>query len=203
MDPFDGTLPFGERPALVLIDLMRAYFEPGAELYVGSRDCLLSAARVLSAARAAGVPVIHTRVAHGPGGVDGGLFYRKVPPLRRLSGPLGDLMPEVAPAPDEVVLVKQYASAFFATTLASTLTALHVDTLVIVGVSTSGCVRASAVDAVQHGFVPIVVRQAVGDRSPGPHDAGLFDIQAKYGEVWEEQAVLERLQRPQRPRGKE
>ncbi|MEV4840461.1 isochorismatase family protein [Nonomuraea sp. NPDC049486] len=193
MNPFDGTLPFGERPALILIDLMRAYFEPGADLYMGSRDCLDSAARVLSAARAAGVPVVHTRVAFGAGGLDGGLFYRKVPPLRHLAGPLGELMPEVAPADGEVVIVKQYASAFFGTTLASTLTSLRVDTLLIAGVSTSGCVRASAVDAVQHGFVPVVVRQAVGDRDPGPHEANLFDIGAKYGEIWDEEAVLRRL----------
>ncbi|WP_433068540.1 isochorismatase family protein [Nonomuraea sp. CA-218870] len=193
VNPFDGTLPFGERPALILVDLMRAYFEPGADLYMGSRDCLDSAARVLSAARAAGLPVVHTRVAFGAGGLDGGLFYRKVPPLRHLAGPLGELMPEVAPADGEVVIVKQYASAFFGTTLASTLTALRVDTLLIAGVSTSGCIRASAVDAVQHGFVPVVVRQAVGDRDPGPHEANLFDIQAKYGEVWDEEEVLRRL----------
>ncbi|MGW4794063.1 isochorismatase family protein [Nonomuraea sp. NPDC004297] len=196
MDPFDGVLPFGERPALLLVDLMRAYFEPGAALYVGSRDCLRSAARLLSAARRAAIPVLHTRVAHEPGGLDGGLFYRKATPLRSLHGPLGALMPEVAPSDGEIVVVKQYASAFFGTALASTLTALRVDTLVITGVSTSGCVRASAVDAVQHGFVPIVVRQAVGDRSPGPHEAALYDIQAKYGEVWQEQAVLDRLGRP-------
>ncbi|TMR27751.1 isochorismatase family protein [Nonomuraea zeae] len=175
---------------------MRAYFEPGADLYVGSRDCLLAAARVLAAARTAGVPVIHTRVSHSRDGIDGGLFYRKAPPLRHLNGPLGEVMPEVTPAANEIVIVKQYASAFFGTTLASTLTALRVDTLVITGVSTSGCVRASAVDAVQHGFVPIVVRQAVGDRSPAPHAASLYDIQAKYGEVWEEHAVLERLSAP-------
>ncbi|GAA2211651.1 N-carbamoylsarcosine amidohydrolase [Nonomuraea monospora] len=195
-DPYDGVLPFGERPALILVDLMAAYFEPGGGLYVGSRDCLRSAARVLAAARRAGVPVLHTRVAHTPGGLDGGLFYRKATPLRDLHGPAGRLMPEVAPDEGEVVIVKQYASAFFGTTLASTLTALRVDTLVIAGVSTSGCVRASAVDAVQHGFVPIVVRQAVGDRTAASHEASLYDIQAKYGEVWEEQAVLDRLDRP-------
>jgi maleamate amidohydrolase len=81
------------------------------------------------------------------------------------------------------VITKQYASAFFGTSLASTLTALHVDTLLIAGVSTSGCVRASALDACQHGFVPLVVRDAVGDRHPAPHEANLFDLQAKYAEV--------------------
>ncbi|MGW0594043.1 isochorismatase family protein [Streptosporangium sp. NPDC002607] len=201
---YGRSLPFGERPALILIDLMRAYFEPGAELYMGSRDCLDSAARVLAAARSAGAPVIHTRVAFGPDGVDGGLFFRKVAPLRHLvdgGGPLGELMPEVAPGPGETVIVKQYASAFFGTVLASTLNALRVDTLVIAGVSTSGCVRATAVDGIQHGFVPVVVRQAVGDRDPRPHEANLFDIQAKYGEVWDEAAVLERFGLPPAVKG--
>jgi maleamate amidohydrolase len=79
--------------------------------------------------------------------------------------------------------MKQYASAFFGTSLASTLTSHGVDTLVIAGVSTSGCVRASALDACQHGFVPLVVREAVGDRHAAPHEASLFDLQAKYAEV--------------------
>ena len=81
------------------------------------------------------------------------------------------------------VITKQYASAFFGTTLASTLTSLGVDTLLIAGVSTSGCVRASAVDSCQHGFIPLVVRDAVADRHPAPHEANLFDLQAKYAEV--------------------
>ncbi|MFI6480952.1 isochorismatase family protein [Nonomuraea sp. NPDC050663] len=194
---YGRSLPFGERPALLLVDLMRAYFEPGEELFIGSRECLESAARVLAAARAAAVPVVHTRVAFGAGGADGGLFFRKVAPLRHLvgDGPLGELMPEVAPADGELVVVKQYASAFFGTTLASTLRVQGVDTVVLAGVSTSGCIRATAVDAIQHGFVPIVVRQAVGDRDPRPHEANLFDIQAKYGEVWEEPDVVAQLAR--------
>ena len=87
------------------------------------------------------------------------------------------------PRPGELVITKQYASAFFGTTLASTLTSLGVDTLLIAGVSTSGCIRATAVDCVQHGFVPLVVREAVGDRAAGPHEANLYDLQAKYAEV--------------------
>jgi nicotinamidase-related amidase len=87
------------------------------------------------------------------------------------------------PVTGETVISKQYASAFFGTSLASTLTALGVDTVLIAGLSTSGCVRASTVDCCQHGFVPIVVREAVGDRAPGPHEANLFDLQAKYAEV--------------------
>ncbi len=190
---FDGRLVPGRRPAVISIDLMRAYFDADSPLCLPSRDCLDSAARVLASARAHGVPVLHTRVAFGPGGVDGGVFVRKVPALRHLfdgGGPLGELMPEVAPAGGELVLVKQYASAFFGTTLASTLLAQGVDTVVLVGVSTSGCVRASAVDAIQHGFVPLVVREAVGDRTEQTQESNLYDLQAKYAEVVGEAAAV-------------
>jgi nicotinamidase-related amidase len=141
------------------------------------------------------VPVIHTRVVYGPGGVDGGVFVRKVTALSNLvgEGPMSQLMPEVAPLPDELVIVKQYASAFFGTSLASTLRAQGVDTVVVVGVSTSGCVRATAVDAIQHGFIPLVVRDAVGDRDDGPHQANLYDLQAKYAEVIDETTALSYL----------
>jgi maleamate amidohydrolase len=109
---------------------------------------------------------------------------QKVAALRVLAedapGGLGDPVPELAPRPDEVVVVKQYASAFFGTSLAATLTATGVGTLVIAGVSTSGCVRASATDAMQHGFRPIVVGEACGDRTPAIHQANLADLQAKY-----------------------
>ncbi|SDG04973.1 maleamate amidohydrolase [Lentzea fradiae] len=195
-DPFDGTLTGGGSPALVLIDLMRAYFTEGSPLLLPSRDCLDSASRVLAAARWHGVPVVHTRVAYAKDGVDGGLFVRKVPALRLLfdgGGPLGEFMPEVEPADGEQVVVKQYPSAFFGTPLASALRARGVDTVVIAGVSTSGCVRASALDALQHGFVPLVVREAVGDRTPETQETNLFDIQAKCGEVVGESHVLRYL----------
>jgi maleamate amidohydrolase len=194
---FGRALHWGSAPAVLVIDMVVAYFRPGAELYMGSRDCLDSAARVVAAAREGGVPVIYTKVAYGPDGVDGGLFFKKVGALRHFvagtGSDLGDIMPEVAPRPDELVIVKQYASAFFGTTLAATLTARGIDTLVICGVSTSGCVRATAVDAISSGYVPIVVRQAVGDRDPRPHEANLFDLQAKYAEVCDEPEVVAKL----------
>jgi maleamate amidohydrolase len=199
---FGRTLDWGSSPAVIVIDMVRAYFEPGAELYMGTRDCLDSAARVVGAARSGGVPVLHTQVSYGPGGMDGGLFFRKVAALRHFAadaeGGLGEHMPEVAPRPDELVIVKQYASAFFGTSLSATLAAARIDTLVICGVSTSGCVRATAVDAISHGYIPIVVRQAVGDRDPRPHEANLFDLQAKYAEVRDEAEVTDRLKGPWR-----
>ncbi|HUZ84035.1 MAG TPA: isochorismatase family protein [Gaiellales bacterium] len=188
---FGQALAWGTRPALIIIDMVRAYFDQEAEFYMGSADCLESASRVLASARDAGIPVLHTRVEFDPDGLSGGVFVRKIPALRHFvpGSPLGTIMPQVAPAEHEVVLVKQYASAFYGTSLAATLTALRVDTLIITGVSTSGCVRATGVDAIQHGFVPLVVRQAVGDRDPRPHEANLFDLQAKYAEVVEEDQV--------------
>ncbi|WP_338087865.1 isochorismatase family protein [Nocardioides lijunqiniae] len=193
---FGAALQPGTTPVVLAIDLMRAYFDADSPLCLPDDACLHSAGRVVEAARAAGVPVIHTRVSFGPGGLDGGVFFRKVPALASLvgDGPMGELMEPVAPRADEVVVVKQYASAFFGTTLAPTLQAMGVDTVVIVGVSTSGCVRASAVDAIQHGFVPLVVADAVGDRDPGPHEANLFDLAAKYAEVVDEASALTYLQ---------
>src|SRR5690606_28931631 len=134
---FGRRLEPGRRPALLLVDLVRAYFTPGSELYLGDDACLASAARLLAVARRCGVPVVHTRVRYAEGGADGGVFVRKVGALARLVGdsPDGQIMPQVAPQPGEPVVVKQYASAFFGTSLASTLTSLGVDTTVIAGVS--------------------------------------------------------------------
>ena len=195
---FRGRLGWGERPAVLVVDICRAYVDPDSPLYAGVEDAVASAARVVEAARRAGHPVLFTRVSYQPGGADGGLFYKKVAALRCFDegNPLGDFLDEPKPLPGEVVVTKQYASAFFGTSLAATLTAQGVDTVVIVGLSTSGCVRASAVDAVQHGFRPIVVAEACGDRDPRPHDAALFDIDAKYGDVVPETEALEHLGAP-------
>ena len=184
---FGHALQPGRRPALIVVDFVMAYLKPGSPLYAGveaTRDaCIL----LLEAARTAGIPVLHTNVRFQAGGRDGGVFFRKLPALRCFADgadpELARFDPALEPAPGETVITKQYASAFFGTTLSSTLTALGVDTLLIAGVSTSGCIRATALDACQHGFIPWVVRDAVGDRHPAPHEANLFDLQAKYAEV--------------------
>lgn len=193
--PFHGDLPLGKRPALVMIDLVRAYFVDDAPFYLGDDRSLHAAARVLSVARDVGIPVLHTRVLYTPGGTDGGYFMKKVPQLSVFvdDDPLSAFMPEVAPREGEPVITKQYASAFFGTSLAATLSFHGVDTVVLTGVSTSGCVRASAVDALQHGFIPLVVRDAVGDRGRAQHEANLFDIQAKYGEIASEIETIDYL----------
>ena len=122
-------------------------------------------------------------------------FFRKVPALEVFvaGNPLGEWSAGLEPAADELVISKQYASAFFGTSLAATLTASGVDTLIITGVTTSGCIRATCIDAVSHGFIPIVVEDACGDRHEAPHTANLFDMNAKYGDVVSERAVIDHL----------
>lgn len=192
---FGGQLPFGQHPALLVVDVCNAYLDPASPLYAGVESALASNVRLVSAARSAGVTVIFTRVLYTAQGVDGGLFYRKVPALKAYlpGNPLGDFPAGFGPHDDEVVVTKQYASAFFGTTLAATLNAMRVDTVFITGFSTSGCVRATALDALQHGFAPFVIRDACGDRAAGPHESNLFDLQAKYAEVISEATALELL----------
>ena len=193
---FDGHLPFGQRPALLIVDFVVAYLDPASPLYAGVEDALASNERLLAAARRAGIPVLFTNVVYTPGGADGGVFYRKVPALRLFDrgSPWGAFPASLQPQDGELVISKQYASSFFGTHLAATLTAKSVDTLLITGLSTSGCVRATALDACQHGFLPFVVREACGDRHPGPHEANLFDLQAKYAEVISETQAIAHLE---------
>lgn len=192
---FGGRLGFGQRSALIVVDVVRAYLDPDSPFYAGVEDTVAAVARVIVAAREAGVPVLFTRVVYTSGGADGGVFVRKLPALLayETGSEVGEIVAEVAPRDGEVVIVKQYASAFFGTSLATTLTALGVDTLIITGLTTSGCIRATAVDAISSGFVPVVVREAVGDRDVRPHEANLFDLEAKYADVVSEQEVLDYL----------
>jgi maleamate amidohydrolase len=192
---FDGRLTFGKRPALIVIDMVQAYFDPASPLYAGVEAPLASTLRLLRAARNAGVPVIFTNVVFQAGGTDGGLFYKKLPALKCFDAgsPWGAFAEGLVPQAGEIVVTKQYASAFFGTSLASTLTAQGVDTLLICGVTTSGCVRATALDTLQHGFAPFVVREACGDRHAQPHEANLFDLQAKYAEVISEAEAVNYL----------
>lgn len=182
---FGGKLVFGQRPALLIVDVVMAYLDPASPLYAGVEDALASNVRLAAAARAAGVPVIFTNIAYEPGGIDGGMFFRKVPALKAFErgSPLGAFAPTLQPLPDEMIVSKKYPSAFFGTALASTLHAAGFDTLLVTGFSTSGCVRATALDALCHGFAPFVVREACGDRDSRPQEQNLFDMAAKMAEV--------------------
>ena len=183
---FSGRVGWGTSPALVVIDLVRAYTEPEGPFGLPDPAPAVTATRdLVAAARAAGRPVVWTVVRYAAGLEDGGLFVRKVPALACFAegapGGWGELA--LSPEPGEPVLVKQYASAFFGTSLAPTLHAAGVDTVVLAGVSTSGCVRATAMDALNSGFRPQVVRDACADRTPALHDSNLADLDAKYADV--------------------
>ena len=182
---FGAALGVGNRQALVMVDFAQAYFLAGSPLFADAPGALVQARALLEWARQRQLLVCHTRVEYDALGLDGGVFFRKVPALRVFcrGNPLGEFAPGLAPQPGEPVVTKQYASAFFGTSLASTLRAHGIDCVIVAGMSTSGCVRATAVDALQHGFIPLVVADACGDRHPQPHQANLFDLQAKYADV--------------------
>ena len=183
---FDSSVGFGRRAAVLVIDFINAYTEPSSPLF--APDVVVAVQRstsLLKLARALSVPVIYTRVLYHSNGLDGGLFVKKIPVLRQMveGNPLADICEQVSPKSEDIVIHKQYASCFFGTSLAATLTAAGVDTLILIGCSTSGCVRATAVDGMQHGFRVLIPRECVGDRHTTPHEAALFDVNSKYGDV--------------------
>ena len=193
---FDGRIGYGQKPAVVVVDFINAYTTPGSPLYApGVVDAVRASVDLLDIARRNGILVVYTRVIYSPHGMDGGIFVRKVPVLRKMveGEPLADIVPELPPAPQDVIINKQYASAFFGTSLAPLLTSQRVDTLIVTGCSTSGCIRATAVDGMQYGFRVVVPQECVGDRHPEPHEANLFDIDSKYGDVVSKAEVMEYL----------
>lgn len=194
---YTNRIGFGRRPALLLVDFAQAYFDRDCDLYAGQSvvDALASALRIREAAHAAGIPVVLTEVALQPGGINGGRFFEKVKPLKAFikGEPTAEFAVGLVPRDDEIIISKQYPSAFFGTSLASTLAASGVDSVILTGLTTSGCVRASCVDAMSHGFRTIVVRDACGDRHPAPHEANLFDMNAKYADVVPEAEVMDYL----------
>jgi maleamate amidohydrolase len=192
---FGERVGMGDRPALVVIDLINAFTDPESNLGSDVSDVLARTERLLAAFRAHDLPRYFTTVAFEDSYGDAGRFIEKVPALRelRVDSDRVAVDDRVAPADDERVILKKYASAFFGTDLQTELTTNGVDTLVLAGVTTSGCVRATAVDSLQHGYRTIVPADAVGDRAEGPHRANLFDIDAKYGDVVETDAVVDHL----------
>ena len=188
-------LGYGKRPAIVVVDFQIGFTAPERSPLAGNLDAEVAATnKLIVAARKKNVPVIFTVVGYDPHRQDdAGLWPEKAPSLRLLTlgSELVDLDPRLNRAPEDLVIVKKYASGFFGTYLASTLTMKAVDTVVVTGCTTSGCVRATVMDALAHGFRPIVPVEAVGDRAREPHEANLFDIGSKYGDVVPAQEVID------------
>ncbi|KAL5342100.1 Isochorismatase-like protein [Aspergillus crustosus] len=199
---FSNRMGWGKRPALLLIDVCKAYWSPDSPLsllgHPAAEDAPDSMRRLLAAARKGKVPVVWTKVEYSKADMaDAGLFWLKSKTLDVWKK--GDTrgfdawVEGIEPEEQDVVISKKYASGFFGTTLATDLHALNIDTVVICGVSTSGCVRASTLDAMQSGFRPMVVGAACGDRSPEIQNANLFDLDAKYADVVSEEDAVSRL----------
>ena len=187
---------FGKNPALLIVDFIIGFTDPSSPLGAVMDKPVEATAKALRLARRKGLVIIYTTVAYDNGYRDAGYFIKKVPSLKVLltGSPLTEVDPRLKPEPGEHVAVKKFASAFFGTNVASLLTSEGVDTIILTGTTTSGCIRASAIDGLQLGFRVIVPEECVCDRAQGPHEANLFDIDSKYGDVVSLQKVLDYLQ---------
>jgi maleamate amidohydrolase len=193
---FHGRAGFGEKPALVVVDVNRGFTDPASPLVCDLDDCVAAIARLLEAFRAAELPVVFTTVVYDDFGKQAAaVFVEKVPALLVLEpgSPWVEIDPRIAPVEGEPVLSKHFASAFFGTTLSALLASAGADTVVVTGASTSGCVRATALDAMQHGYRVVVPREAVGDRNRAAHEANLYDLDTKYADVVLVEDVLAEL----------
>jgi nicotinamidase-related amidase len=192
---FAARSGYGRSPVLLVVDFINGFTDPSTPLG-GDFAWQINATRQLQEAfRRARLPIVYTTIAYAEDLHDAGIFVKKVPSLAILQkgSPLIEVDKRIEPLPGEKVIEKKYASAFFGTNLDVDLRLLGVDTVIMAGCTTSGCIRASAVDSLQYGYYTIVVREAVGDRAAGPHEANLFDIDAKYGGVVELVEALDYL----------
>jgi maleamate amidohydrolase len=194
---FGNRIGFGRRSALLIVDFTVGFNDP--KLFGGGNidAAVQRTVRLLEFFRRSALPVAYTRVVYAEDGSDAGVFCLKAPNLRMLTEthPAGQVVPELKPVAGELMVRKTQASAFFGTGLAPWLVQQGADTVVVAGCTTSGCVRASVVDALSHNFRPMVARDCVGDRAPGPHDANLFDMQQKYADVLERDEIIAALSR--------
>jgi nicotinamidase-related amidase len=187
---------FGARPAVLVVDLNVGFTDPRSPLACDLDEVVASTREVLDAARESGVPVLFTTVSYDAvAEAAAAVFLRKVPALRILEpgSRWVELDERLGRRDEEPVIAKAFASAFFGVPLAAMLAGR--DTLIVCGASTSGCVRATVVDAMQHGLSPIVPRECVGDRSPRAHEQALSDIGGRYGDVVELSAAIAQLGR--------
>jgi maleamate amidohydrolase len=182
---FAQPVGIGQVPALVIVDFVHGFTDPAHFGGGNIRDAMGQTVVLLALARKRGWPIVHTRVVYADDGSNCGGFTRKVPALRGLTetSSLSQIVPELTPEPGELILRKHNASAFFGTELAGWLSYRRVDTLLVAGCTTSGCVRATVIDSCSHNFRTIVVTDCVGDRAMGPHEANLFDMRQKYADL--------------------
>lgn len=176
---------FGKRPAVIVVDFQKGITDPKRPAGCNLDAEIKNTALLLSKAREKNIPVFFFIIAYHESLVDGGLLVEKVPTLTNfiIGSDNVEVDSRLNPQSQEQVIIKKYASCFHGTSLATSLTVLKVDTVIITGCITSGCIRATANDALQHGFRPIIPRECVGDRARIPHEVNLMDIHARCGDV--------------------
>ena len=179
------SVTLGSRPGVLVVDFSCGFTDPKCTLGADMTEQVEATRRLLDAARAKGLPVIFTTIGFEPSLKDGGLWLEKAPALGdlQIGGRWVEIDPRLEPREGETIVVKKGASAFFGTNLAAILISQGIDSVILCGATTSGCVRATVIDLLQYGFPTLVPRECVGDRAQAPHDANLFDIQAKYADV--------------------
>lgn len=182
---FGQTVGLGRMPALLVVDFVNGFIDPDILGGGNISDAVAQTKPLLAFFRAARLPVVFTRIVYADDGADAGMWCRKVPRLRDLteSAMASQVVDALAPRDGELVIRKTQASAFFGTHLAAHLVAKGVDTIVLSGCTTSGCIRASAIDAMSMNYRVTVARDCVGDRALGPHEANLFDMGQKYADL--------------------
>jgi maleamate amidohydrolase len=193
---FGHSLTRGRRPGVLVVDFTRGFTDPESPLGADMTDAVLATRRVLDAARERELPALYTTVAYHPHLKDAGLSMQKTPSIGVLQygSPWAEVDPRLGVRDDEPVIVKKGPSALFGTNVGSILVTQGVDTVLLCGAVTSGCIRATAVDLFQHGFPTLVPRECVADRAEGPHEANLFDMNAKYADVVSVDEALAYLQ---------
>jgi maleamate amidohydrolase len=190
-----GSLTLGTHPAVLVVDFQYGFTEPEATAGADLTAEVEATRRLLDSARAKALPIVFTTIGYEPHMKDAAIWPEKGPVLLELE--LGSHWVEIDSRldrrDDEVIVVKKGASGFFGTNLASILIFQRVDTVILCGATTSGCVRATAVDALQYGWPTLVPRECAGDRAQAPHEANLFDMQAKYADVVSLEEALDYL----------
>tara|TARA_Y100001970_G_scaffold294368_1_gene451839 strand:+ start:23380 stop:24003 length:624 start_codon:yes stop_codon:yes gene_type:complete len=192
---FGNTIGMGKKPALLIVDFVNGFNDENAFGGGNIPQAIKITQSLLEFARNQKLPIAHTRVVFADDGSDLNLMYKKVPSLKTLTenSKESQIVPELTPNNGEIIVRKRVPSAFFGTDLAPQLTLLGVDTIMITGCTTSGCVRASALDAMCWGFIPIVITDGCGDRAIGPHEANLFDLGQKYVDLMTASEAMEKI----------
>ncbi|MBE05041.1 MAG: N-carbamoylsarcosine amidase [Gammaproteobacteria bacterium] len=194
---FGNTVGFGKKPALLIVDFVNGFNDPNAFGGGNIPEAIDITKKLLYFAREKKLTIAHTRVVFSDDHSDQNIMCKKVPSLKTLTeeAESSQIVPSLSPLPGEVIIRKQVPSAFFGTNLAPILTSLNVDTVLVTGCTTSGCVRASALDAMCWGFIPVVIADACGDRALGPHEANLFDLKQKYADVISSEEVMKKIEK--------